>query len=166
MPFKEFDLLTADFNPFKVVGKDWFLITVGNEQGYNTMTASWGGFGVMWGKDVVSVVIRPQRKTKDFLDESGYFTISFFDEEYRDALKFCGSHSGRDVDKALMTGLTPYFIDGTTTFLQAKRVLICKKLYCQQIQPNCFISKDLLSNYSAGDYHYTYVGEIIKSVEK
>ncbi len=165
MKFKELDLLTSDLNPFQMVGKDWCLITAGNEQGYNTMTASWGGFGVMWNKNVVTIVVRPQRKTIEFLDESGYFTLSFFEEKHRDALKFCGSHSGRDVDKAAMCGLTPYYIDGTTTFKQAKTVLVCKKLFKQRIDPNSFIDKGLLSNYPNEDYHYAFVGEILKAVE-
>lgn len=165
MKFKAIDLLTADFNPFKMIGQDWFLITSGNEQGYNTMTASWGGFGVMWNKNVVTIVVRPQRKTLEFIDESGYFTLSFFDEKHRDTLKFCGSHSGRDVDKAHMCGLTPYYLDGTTTFKQANKVLVCKKLFTQQIDPKSFVDKSILSNYPNEDYHIAFVGEIIKAVE-
>jgi len=165
MEFRDFDLLTAELNPFKMVGKDWLLITAGNEQGYNTMTASWGGFGVMWNKNVVTVVVRPQRKTLEFLNESGYFTISFFDEKHRDALKFCGSHSGRDVDKAAMCGLTPYFLDGTTTFTQAKKVFVCKKLFAQQIDEKSFIDKGLLTNYPNSDYHIAFVGEILRAVD-
>ena len=165
MNFQEIDLLKADLNPFKMVGKDWCLITAGNEQGFNTMTASWGGFGVMWNKNVVTIVIRPQRKTLEFIDESGYFTLSFFEEKHRETLKFCGSHSGRDVDKVEVCGLTPFFLDGTTTFEQASKVIVCKKLFAQKIDPKSFIEKSLLSNYPNEDYHIAFVGEIIKAVE-
>ncbi len=165
MELREIDLLKADFNPFKMVGKDWFLITAGNDQGFNTMTASWGGFGVMWNKNVATIVVRPQRRTIDFLNESGYFTISFFDEKFRDILKFCGANSGRDVDKIQVTGLKPIFLDGTTTFEQANKVLICKKLFSQKIDENSFIDKALLSNYPSKDFHYAFVGEILKAVE-
>lgn len=166
MKNREIDLLNENLNPFQMVGKDWMLVTAGNEQGFNTMTASWGGFGVMWHKNVVTVVIRPQRKTLEFLNKSGYFTLSFFEEKYREALKFCGSHSGKeDIDKATQCGLTPYYLEGTTAFEQAKTVLVCKKLFAQEINEKSFIDKSLLSNYENGDFHIAFVGEIIKAVE-
>lgn len=165
MELREIDLMSEDLNPFKMVGKEWFLLTAGNEQGFNTMTASWGGFGVMWNKNVVTAVVRPQRKTMEFVQDSGYFTMSFFEEEHREMLKFCGSHSGRDVDKVGICGLTPYFLDGTTTFTQAKKVFVCKKLFAQKIDEKSFIDKSLLSNYTNGDFHVAFVAEIIKAVE-
>ena len=165
MQYKDINLLKENINPFEDIGKGWCLITAGNEQGFNTMTASWGFFGVMWGKNVATIVIRPQRRTVDFLRKSDNFTISFFDEEHRDILKYCGSHSGRDVDKIKETGLTPFSIDGTISFEQAKRVFVCKKLYEQKIDPECFIDKNLLSNYPINDYHIAFVGEIVKAVK-
>ena len=75
-----------DFNPYKKIGKEWFLVTAGDESGWNTMTASWGFAGVMWGKNTFTTVIRPQRYTKEFIDKAEYFTISFFKEEYKKAL--------------------------------------------------------------------------------
>ena len=54
-------------NPFKMVGKDWMLVTAGDENGWNTMTASWGFMGVMWGKNAAVTVIRPQRYTKKLI---------------------------------------------------------------------------------------------------
>lgn len=166
MNFKEFNIVNADFNPFKVPSKKWFLITAGNENGYNTMTASWGGFGVMWNKNVANIVVRPQRHTIEFIEKSDLFTISVFDEKYRDALKYCGAHSGRDVDKAKETGLTPLFIEGSTTFEEAETVLVCKKLYRQELKKECFLDEKLLKNYPIDDFHISFVGEIIKSLEK
>lgn len=166
MDFKEFDIVKSDFNPFKTASKDWYLITAGDENGYNTMTASWGFFGVMWNKNVAEIVIRPQRYTLGFIEEADYFTISVFSEEYRNALKFCGSHSGKDCDKAKETGLTPVFIDGTTTFEQAQTVLVCRKLYRQEMTDDCFIDKSLLSNYANNDYHISFIGEIVKAYKK
>lgn len=74
---------TLDFNPYKKIGKEWFLVTAGDESGWNTMTASWGFAGVMWGKNTFTTVIRPQRYTKEFIDKAEYFTISFFKEDYK-----------------------------------------------------------------------------------
>lgn len=155
------NLTQTDVNPFKSIGKDWFLLTSGNIDNYNTMTASWGSMGVLWNKNIVTVFIRPQRYTLDFIKQNDYFTLSFFDEKYKDALKFCGSNSGRDVNKAKSTGLSAFEIENSVAFEQANSIFICRKLYCQQLNEESFIDKSLLSNYQNNDYHYAFVGEIV-----
>lgn len=164
-PFKSISAKDITDNPFKLIGDDWTLITAGNKNGYNTMTASWGGVGVLWRKNVVYIFVRPQRYTKEFLDRETNFSLSFFENE-REALSFCGSHSGRDCDKAAETGLTPIFSESAPYFEQARLVLICKKLYCQPFDPNCVIDKSVLDNYENNDFHYVYVGEIEKVLSK
>ena len=75
------------------------------------MTASWGAMGVMWGKNAVTVYIRPQRYTKEFVDREDTFTISVLGEKYRKALNYCGKVSGKNADNKIKeAGLTPYFI--------------------------------------------------------
>ena len=135
MGFKEIAVEELKFNPFTKIGKEWMLVTAGNEEGHNTMTASWGGVGVMWGKNVVSVYIRPQRYTKEFVDANDTFTLSFYDETYKKALSICGSKSGRDCDKEKEAGLTPYYVDGTTAFEEADMILVCRKQYHQDMAP-------------------------------
>lgn len=162
MSFEKIDITEESFNPFSKIGKDWFLVTAGNKESFNTMTASWGFMGVMWNKNCVVTAIRPQRYTKEFVDKNDCFTISFFDEEQKDALKFCGSHSGRDCDKMEKTGLVPVELEGNVTFEQAKTVLVCKKLYAQEMTGNCFVDKTLVdSNYKEGDFHTAYYGEVV-----
>ncbi len=100
MAFKEIPIGSLTFNPFEKIGKEWFLVTAGDENGYNTMTASWGFMGVMWNKNTMTTVIRPSRYTYEFIEKAGLFTVSFLPEEKRPALNFCGSRSGRDFDKA------------------------------------------------------------------
>ncbi len=158
---------SGDINPFKMIGKDWMLVTAGDETGWNTMTASWGFMGVMWGKNVAVATIRPQRYTKEFIDKSEYFTLSFFEEEFRPALSFCGKYSGRDKDKAAETGLVPVFADNTTAFEQAKTIIVCKKLYAQEMKPECFIDKSCDEQWYPGkDYHTAYIGEIVAVYRK
>ncbi|MEN6460437.1 MAG: flavin reductase family protein [Syntrophomonas sp.] len=150
-------------NTFKLIGNDWMLITAGNLHKYNTMTASWGGFGILWNKKVCFCVIRPSRFTYQFMEQTDIFTLSFFDDKYRDVLKFCGSKSGRDVDKVNATGITP--VDGTTGaiyFAEAKLVMECKKLYFQDLDPDNFVDADIEKNYNHEDYHRMYIGEIVK----
>lgn len=153
-------------NIFDLIGRQWMLITAGNEKSFNTMTASWGGAGVLWGKPVAFSFVRPQRYTYEFLEKSDRYTLSFYDERYRDALNFCGSHSGRSCDKVKEAGLTPVIDNGAVYFDEAKLVLICRKLYIQDITPECFIDKNIAATYKGVDYHRVYVGEIEKVLAK
>ena len=98
-------------NPFTLINKDWMLITAGNEQSHNTMTASWGGVGELWGKYVSTIYVRPQRYTLEFVEREDYYSLCFFGPEYRQALNFCGTKSGRTLTRTRRTGLTPCFDD-------------------------------------------------------
>ena len=129
------------------------------------MDASWGYFGEMWGKDTAITVIRPQRYTKEFLDSSEYFTLSFYGDN-KEIHKVCGSKSGREVNKTKETGLVPVFADNTVYFEQARIVVICKKIYCQQLQPEFFIDKSNDEKWYDNDYHFAYIGEIEKVLVK
>ena len=163
---KEINVRDIKENPVSLINDGWGLLTAGDKNGWNTMTVSWGAIGELWNKDVAIAFVRPQRYTKEFIDSNDYFTLCFFDEEYKKALQLCGTKSGRDVDKAQATGLTPLFQCGTTAFEQAKLVLVCKKIACQDMNPQGFIDKSIENNYRNGDYHTTYVGEIVKVLEK
>lgn len=155
-------------NPFKLIGSDWMLITAGDISSWNTMTASWGGLSFLWNKNTAFCFVRPSRYTYSFIENAKKFTLSFFDASYRKALNYCGSHSGRDHDKAAETGLIPVAgEEGIVYFQQARLVLVCEKLYAQDFDPACFINKDLNQvNYPLGDYHRMYVGEILSCLKK
>lgn len=167
MALKEIDIKSLEnLNPFSKIADEWFLVTAGAENRYNTMTASWGSLGTMWGKSVAVTVIRPQRYTKEFIDNNEYFTISFLKKGNKDILSFCGSKSGRDFDKEKETGLKPIFVDGTTTFEQAELVLVCRKVFAQDITPDSFLDKTIIDKwYPEKDFHTAYVGEIVKAYQ-
>lgn len=148
-------------NLFTMLDKDWMLITAGDQRGCNTMTASWGGFGVLWGRCVAHAYIRPTRYTYEFVEKSDRFTLTFFGGAKRDALTLCGKKSGRDGDKIAEAGLVPVYGEGTTWFEDASVVLICKKIYAYDIDPACMIDRSIESNYH-NDYHRAYIGEIEK----
>jgi flavin reductase (DIM6/NTAB) family NADH-FMN oxidoreductase RutF len=150
-------------NTFKMIGSDWMLVTAGPPEAYNTMTASWGGLGVIWSKNVCFCVIRPTRHTYGFIEKADNFTLSFFEEKYRSALTLCGTKSGRDIDKAKATGLTPTpgTIPGTTYFAEARLIIECRKLYYQDIDPKHFLDPEIDENYPEKDYHRMYIGEIL-----
>ena len=84
-------------SPFQMIGKDWMLVTAQKDGKANTMTASWGGLGVMWGKNVAFIVIRPQRYTKEFIDGSDTLSLSFYDASFRKQLSYLGAVSGREI---------------------------------------------------------------------
>lgn len=154
------------FNTFSQIGEKWMLITAGNEEKFNTMTASWGMMGILWNKDVATAFVRPQRYTFEFLEKNDYYTLSFFESKYKKQLSYCGRNSGRNVDKIKETGLTPIFDEQAPYFKEASTVFICKKIYGQFISPEGFIDVDLDKNYENKDYHKMYVGEIIKCLEE
>jgi len=164
--FKEIDAEMITDNTFKLIGKDWMLITAGNRTSFNTMTAAWGGFGIMWQKKVIWCMIRPNRYTYEFMEKSSFFTLSFFEEKHRDILTYCGSKSGRNVDKVKETGLTPVFGEKTVYFEEAQLVLECKKIYFQDLMPAHFMVPEIEELYPQKDYHRMFFGEIIKCFSK
>lgn len=165
--FKEIQPGEITDNTFKLVGSDWMLVTAGSKESYNTMTASWGGFGVLWNKKICFCVVRPVRYTYNFMEKSDTFTLSFFGEEYRKVLNFCGSKSGRDIDKAAATGITPVEgSSGSVYFSEARLVIECRKIYFQDIDPANFIDPAIDRNYPMKDYHRMYVGEIVGCLQK
>lgn len=160
--FKEINPAEITDNFIKLIGSDWMLITAGDHVQCNTMTASWGGVGYMWNKPVAIAVIRPQRYTYEFTEREDMLTLSFFAEEYRDALKYCGSHSGREEDKIHNAGLSVAFTDEEVPAIaQAEFVLECKKLYCDMLKAECFLDKSIIEKwYPAQDFHKAYILEI------
>ena len=166
--FEKVNVEELALNPFDAIGRQWMLITAGTKDACNTMTASWGGLGVLWNKKVATAYIRPQRYTKKFVDEQQYFTLSFFGEEYREALTLCGRVSGRDVDKVKECGFTVgEGMNGAPYFEQAELVLVCRKLYADTIKPECFIDTACDREcYPNCDHHTFYIGEVVEALKK
>jgi len=163
MNFKEIDIQSIKMNPFTLIGEQWMLISAKKDDGCNTMTASWGGLGVLWSKNVVSLYIRPQRYTNEFVDGSNHFTLSFFDESYKKTLAYLGRVSGRDEDKIAKSELTLINDENMVAFEEAELIIVCKKIYKQQLMKDCFIDDSISSSvYPDDDFHYLYVGEIEK----
>ncbi|MCD8013819.1 MAG: flavin reductase [Lachnospiraceae bacterium] len=160
------EIKTADLkeNAFDLIGKQWLLVTAGKPDGScNTMTASWGGLGVMWGKDVAFLVIRPQRYTKEFIDSSDTLSISVLPDGYKKQYGYLGSVSGRDEDKIAKVGLSVIRDGDTPYFEEARIAMICRKLFAQPYDPDCILDKTVDKNwYPEKDYHTLYICEIEK----
>ncbi|MFA5039458.1 MAG: flavin reductase [Candidatus Omnitrophota bacterium] len=155
-------------NPFQAIGQEWMLILAGSEKKYNMMTASWGAWGVLWHKPAAFCFIRPQRYTYEFMEKARVYSLNFFDAEYKKVLDLCGSKSGRAMDKPKEAGLTALSDEksGALYFREARLVLICKKIYFQQIDPEHFLDPSIEANYPQKDYHRMYAGEVIACLEK
>ncbi len=154
-------------NPFQLIGKDSMLITAESDGKINTMTAGWGGFGVMWGKNVVYAVIRPQRYTKGFVDASDTFSLTFFGGGNKKMLNYLGTASGRDEDKIKKSGLTVIYDGATPYFEEATIAILCKKLFAQDYKPESFIEKGIIDKwYPIMDLHTLYIAEIMKILIK
>ena len=151
-------------NVFQSIGRDAMLITAGTLDHVNTMTASWGGWGHLWHRDVTFCFVRPQRHTFGFMEQAEYYTLCFFDKLGQAALDYCGIHSGRDVDKIAATGLTPVAdATGAVYFEQARLVVVCRKLYAQFLTADSFVDQAVQDEaYPKSDFHRMYVGQIVR----
>ncbi len=154
-----------DFNEkvFPLINNDWMLITAGNSEECNTMTASYGSFGILFGEYVSHIYVRPERYTYTFLEENDTYSLSFFNSDYKDALVYCGRNSGKDHDKIKECGLTVLVTeDGTPYFKESRLTFICKKVFAQDLDKNLLLDDHLKEKvYGTGGHHRMYVGKIL-----
>lgn len=163
--FSEITPLQIQDNVFKLIS-DWMLITAGTMDSCNTMTASWGGLGVLWGRNISICYVRPSRFTYGFMEKSETYSLSFFDDMHKDALRLCGSKSGREMDKINAANLTKIWDDeGAVIFREAKLTIICKKLYYEDFNPDRFLDPTIMNNYPKMDFHRAYIGQIVKCIK-
>ena len=140
----------------------WALVTAGSMVDHNSMTVSWGGIGSLWGKPVATVYIRPNRHTYSYFEENEFFTVSFYPEDCKKALGIMGSLSGRDCDKDTAAGLTPIPCGETVTYKEARRTLLCRKLFAQDMELDHLPEDVKARYYSVDPAHRMYIGEIIE----
>ncbi len=166
MSFEKITPVDINENCFKLIGSDWMLITAskkdetGNNK-VNTMTASWGGMGIMWGQPVAYVVIRESRYTKEFVDANTSFSLTFFDGKYKDKLGYLGKISGRDEDKISNSGLTLDYLNETPYFSEGSLVLRCEKMYVSPMNSSEFLDSTIIDKWYGGeDYHTLYIAKI------
>ena len=174
-----------DYKIFEMFDKDWALVTAGNESEYNSCTVSWGSLGNIWahagtGGFIATMYIHPARYTSELLKKYDTFTVSFYDKDYKGALGYMGSHSGREENKALGAKLTPVVLGEGVTYEEAKLTFLCHKLYMHQFSKDDLA--DEIKAYYAGqpkiypnvtpdgteddwEAHYMIVGKIIEAKE-
>ncbi|MDR2902547.1 MAG: flavin reductase [Lactobacillales bacterium] len=172
---KPFDITN---NPFHLFARDWFLIAAEKDGHVNAMTVGWGGFGVMWTKNVVFVAVRPERYTKEFLDAADTFSLTVFpnDKEMKKMLVYFGTVSGRDEDKISKSGLTVVYDGNTPYFEECQMTINCKRIMDTQFLESDFHGNEAYTkkyyggeNNASGEgggYHSLYIAEIEKVLVK
>lgn len=144
------------------LNSEWALLTAGDEKKFNSMTISWGSFGVLWFKNTITVYVRPERYTLEFLKKQKYFTVSFYDEKNKKDLQILGTKSGRDTNKMKEISLTPKFLEQGVTFKEAKQTFVCRKLYMGQFNLEGIDEEVKQKIYEGQKGHFVFIGEIEK----
>lgn len=150
----------------------WMLLTAGNpESGPATMTISWGGFGYLWHKSLAFVVVRKSRHTLPYIEQNNAFSLSLFDEQYRDRLTYCGRVSGVREDKIAHCGFTTAFSGQVPFFIQARTVLVCSVMYAGDIEEAKFMQPAIFQQWyttgeHAGDMHRFFCASVDQVLQR
>lgn len=151
-------------DPFTTFSPNGILLVSGHDTTRaNPMTISWGMFGIMWGRPVMMVMVRPTRYTWKFITQSPDFTVNWMPEDWTDAVRLCGSASGRDQQKFAATGMNPVAATQVQSPVIAESMLSleCRTLYRHDIAPDQFLDASLMELYRQQDFHGLFFGEIV-----
>jgi len=149
-------------NIFETIGERGMLIVGGKPGSYNMMTATWGGFGVVWNEPAAFLFVRPSRYTHEFLLAYPSLSVVFLPEGYEHILQICGSQSGRHIDKMRLEGLTPVDLGGVVGFEEASLVISCETMYRQPLEASALQREDIKrAFYQNGDYHDLFLAKIL-----
>lgn len=141
-------------------------LTVKSGESINTMTIGWASFGIIWNRPILMVMVRKSRHTYGVIEESNNFTLSVpVNVDLKKALAFCGTYSGRDLNK---------FKEMNLSIAKAKSVdspiikdcdyhYECKILFKQMMDTENLDQSILNKHYPIGDHHTIYFGEIVES---
>lgn len=167
--FRQFDVVDEFAqNPFSTIDQGW-LLCAGDKVKSNAMTIGWGAFGTLWRKPAVTVYVAQARYTKEFMDKGKYFTIMQFGPGYENVLKYMGTRSGRDSDKAADLGLhTLYTDNGTPYYAEASVVIECELMFADELGRDGFKNgtpTQFYANFPAG-LHSMYVGQVVSALKK
>lgn len=160
------DLKNFNLSPLYILDKEWAVLTCGEKDKYNSMTISWGSIGTLWHKPVVTVYVRPNRYTYEFMENHEYYTISFYDDAYKSDLTLLGTKSGRDVNKVELTNLTPEFLSNGISFKEAKLTIVCKKIYSQDLNIENIPKSEVDKFYNEEPLHRMFIGEVIDIIDR
>ena len=152
--------------PFTFNKENMMLISAGANGKENATTASWGSIGFLWDRHIATVYLREERYTRELIEASEYFALSFLDlKDYKREVNFMGMVSGKNEDKIKGARLNINHDEDTQVpFIdEASNVIICRKLLCQKLGPDSICDRSLIEEqYQKGGYHTMFIGEIEK----
>jgi len=127
----------------------------------NTMTIGWGTIGLIWGRQIFTVLVRPTRFTFSLIEKTMDFTVSVPEAGMDKELSFCGSRSGKDTDKFKECNLkTKPSKHVLTPTLDLKGTHYeCAIVYRTLIDP-ALLSPSFSYLYPDNDFHGIFYGEI------
>lgn len=141
--FKQIDPTEIPDDVFKLVGTDFTVITSGDADLYNSMVASWGGWGIIFNKPTTWCFLRANRYTLEVIRDKHTYTMSYFDDEYKDDIMLFGTKSGRDSDKMKECQLTSVETpSGNRTYKEAKLIIECQLTQITTVSPDDFYSEE------------------------
>jgi flavin reductase (DIM6/NTAB) family NADH-FMN oxidoreductase RutF len=168
---KEIKYKHLKFNPFNLIGDECILVTAGNEKsGCYTMRKTWGHlgcFGNFWDPTAM-VYLRNSDNIKKIVDEEPYFTLCVLDKSYERPMNELGAYiKGLDNKGIAQAGLSPVYEDNWVYFIEAKLVIMCKKIYVSELLESGFVYKeDVEGNYPERNFHTMYIGKIERVLVK
>jgi len=141
--FKQISPEDISDNVFKLVGKDFFAVTAGKEEQYNSMIGSGGGLGMLFKKPTTWCLIRADRYTLEMIQKEQTYTMSYFPNEYKEQVLFLGSKSGRDSEKMKEVDLTSIQTPSRDiSFKEAGLIIECKLTALTTANPSDFHSQE------------------------
>lgn len=167
MRLQAVDPKTLDVSVFQVFGTNNALLTAGDRTKSNTMTIGWCGLGRIWNMPACTVYVRPERYTDAFMAAQDLFTVSVPSLEDHDRIRVFGTKSGRDTDKLAESGFTLAYAAGDAPYIaESQLVLVCRKLYVQDLKPECLTDSRPEKFYQGEGWHRMYIGEVLEAYTK
>lgn len=160
-PIQPFDLWRETMTALTRGGL--LLCTMGADGKPNPMTIGWMTGGVIWGKAILEVLVRPSRHSFSRLEQNAEFTVNVMPPEFAEAIQICGSVSGRDADKFAEAGMTPAPAQQVKVPLieQALISYECRVVHTNEVIPAHLAQEIVPAYYPQGDFHRVFFGETL-----
>ena len=171
--FKTIDVTEIQGDVFTLVNKDYSVLTAGNPSHFNSMVASWGGWGILFNNPAAFSFLRSNRYTLELINKEQRYTMTFFYDEYKNDIMPFGQQSGRDSDEKMRnTKLTSVQTpSGNMAYKEAKLIIECKLISVTTVSPNDFLVEEnkkfvVDAHAQTKAYHKIVFGEITNVWER
>jgi flavin reductase (DIM6/NTAB) family NADH-FMN oxidoreductase RutF len=148
--------------------KGLLLTSTGKSRRANVMTIGWANIGILWYRPFFIAYVRKSRYTHELLEETGDFTVNVPPDNFDDVIEYCGTRSGRNVDKVKELGLKieDSRIVKSPGLAASPVTLECKIVFKKEIESNDVPSHVRDRFYSKDDYHTCYFAEIVNIISR